>query len=453
MAGDGGGLAEAARDGTRESRPAAAGRARLTLEAAHGTAAGQAGRRDVEQATLVRAVAALSVTQILGWGTTFYLPAVLAPAMSAGTGLPVGLIFGGVSLMLLTGGLVAPAAGRAFARRGTRPFMVGGSCLVAMGLLVLSAAQGPVSFALGWLILGLAMPGALGQAASAAIVQIAPDRARGAITILLLFSGMTSTASWPILIALDEAIGWRTSLQVFAALHLVVAAPLHLLGLPALARPTSPPGDERTAAPAPAAPAAVAPAAVPVRGAFGLAATAFALVGFVTWGIPLQLILILRDQGHTQAEAVAIGALFGPGQLLARLFELAGGHRLGILTVALIATGLVPCALGLLLVGGGTVPVALGFVLSYGFAAGLVSIARVVVPLRLFGAAAYAAMSGRLALPQNIAFGLSPLALATIREAGGSQALLAVAIAASASACAAVALLVARVRAAERRAG
>lgn len=396
---------------------------------------------------LVRAVSALSVTQILGWGTTFYLPAVFAPAMAAGTGVPVQFVFGGVTLMLFVGAFTAPAFGRGFARWGTRPFMAAGSVLVGLALFLLGRAEGPVLFAIAWMLLGLAMPAALGQAASAAMVQIAPGRARGAITVLLLFSGMTSTACWPALIWLDGRVGWRDSLTIFAILHLLVAAPLHWFGLPLASVGKPPERDERDDAPEP--PAA---APVPVPGAFWLTAATFSLVGFVTWGVPLQLILILRDYGHSDASAIWIGALFGPGQVLSRVFELVGGYRLPIMATGLLAVGLVPVSLGLFLVWGASSAGALAFVLLYGFAAGLTSIARAIVPLRLFGAGAYAAMSGRLALPQNLAFGSAPLCLAAIREASGAAAMMTTVMAVALASLLAMALLALRVAQADQAA-
>lgn len=53
--------------------------------------------------TLVRTVAALAVTQIIGWGTTFHLPAILSRQIVVGTGLSPEFVFGGVTIMLLVG--------------------------------------------------------------------------------------------------------------------------------------------------------------------------------------------------------------------------------------------------------------------------------------------------------------------------------------------------------------
>src|SRR4051812_9726697 len=46
-------------------------------------------------------ISALGVTQILAWGTSYYLPAVLAKPISADTGWPLTWVVGGLSLGLV----------------------------------------------------------------------------------------------------------------------------------------------------------------------------------------------------------------------------------------------------------------------------------------------------------------------------------------------------------------
>jgi hypothetical protein len=61
-------------------------------------------------------VAALGTTQILAWGSSYYLPAVLAGPIAAATGWPLPWVVGGLSLGLLAAGLVSPRVGRAISR-------------------------------------------------------------------------------------------------------------------------------------------------------------------------------------------------------------------------------------------------------------------------------------------------------------------------------------------------
>ena len=385
-----------------------------------------------EAAILRRAIAALGLTQLVGWGTTYYLPAILADAMAAGTGLPRTAVFGGVTIMLLVSAAAAPAVGRRLAVEGARRGMVLGSGLVALGLAVLAGAHGPLTFALAWTILGLAAPLALTQAATTAMVQIArddgrDDGARRAITLLSLFSGLASTASWPVLIWLEGAVGWRASVLAYAGFHLMVAAPLHALVLPRRSRDGA-----ALARAAPGAGTPLTPPAPPrpVPGAFALAAATFALAGIVSWGLPLHVVTILRAFGHSPGAAVAIGAVLGPAQICARLIDLAGARRVDILAMGVAAAALMPLAI-LALMAGALPAAAVGFAAGYGLSAGTMTIVRAVAPLRLFGREAYAVVTGRLAVPQNVAFAAAPLAFAGLGEALGPRALLGVALAVS----------------------
>ena len=66
-------------------------------------------------------IAALGVTQILAWGSSYYLLAVLGTPIAADTGWPLSIVVGGLSLGLLAGGLASPAIGRTIDAKGGRP--------------------------------------------------------------------------------------------------------------------------------------------------------------------------------------------------------------------------------------------------------------------------------------------------------------------------------------------
>ncbi|WP_292368708.1 hypothetical protein [Mesorhizobium sp.] len=57
-------------------------------------------------------VSALGVTQILAWGSSYYLPAVLAAPIAADTGWSLASVVAGLSCGLLLAGLVSPITGR-----------------------------------------------------------------------------------------------------------------------------------------------------------------------------------------------------------------------------------------------------------------------------------------------------------------------------------------------------
>ncbi len=91
-------------------------------------------------------ISVLGVTQIFAWGSSYYLPAVLAKPIAADTGWSLSWVVGGLSLGLLIAGLVSPWVGRAIARRGGRPVLAVSAGLLAAGLSALALAHSLLLF-------------------------------------------------------------------------------------------------------------------------------------------------------------------------------------------------------------------------------------------------------------------------------------------------------------------
>src|SRR5262249_45427384 len=184
----------------------------------------------------------------------------------------------------------------------------------------LVVSENPVAYLAGWMALGLAMAASLYDPAFATLGRIFGLAARRPITALTLAGGFASTVSWPTTHALIGAVGWRGTYLTYAALLALVAAPLHAFALP------------RTRASAEIRPAGAPPAPVdpvPATGlAFALVAAAFAAYAFVPSGLAAHLLAIFGRLGLEPATVVAIGALFGPAQVAARLTEFVFGRDL-----------------------------------------------------------------------------------------------------------------------------
>ena len=176
---------------------------------------------------IVRAVAALSLTQLIGWGSTFYLPAVIGPAMAHELGVGLPMVMAGPTIMLVVMAMVSWPLSSIFERHGARPIMTWGGALGAGGLLILGLAHGPILYILSWLTLGLAGTCMLTTPAQIAVSEIAGDTARRALGVLILAGGLTSTIVWPLTGLLQDQWGWRATTLFFAALMLFVCAPLH----------------------------------------------------------------------------------------------------------------------------------------------------------------------------------------------------------------------------------
>ena len=176
---------------------------------------------------------ALGATQIIGWGTTMYAPAILASPIVADTGWARTDVFAAFSASLVISALLARPAGRLIDRQGGRAALAAGSGLTALGLAGAALAPTlPLYFA-AWAVLGVAMRLMLYEAAFATLAAAGGSDARRAISVLTLYGGLASTVFWLAGFELIEAFGWRATFAVYAALNLFVCLPLHAFLLPA----------------------------------------------------------------------------------------------------------------------------------------------------------------------------------------------------------------------------
>ncbi|KKB12825.1 transporter [Devosia geojensis] len=367
---------------------------------------------------IVLAVVALGLTQIIGWGTTFNLPAVLGPAMATDLAVSLPAIMAGPTVMLVTMAATSWALAPLNERHGPHAVMAAGSAIGAAGLALLAVSPNVFVYYAAWLILGFAGTAMLTTAAQIALAQLAGDKARQAIGGLMLFGGLATTVSWPVANALSGAIGWRGVCLVFALALLLVCVPLHWRVL---------------RRPAPAA-AGTAGDGKPVpavdRTDFALMAVAIAANGFVTWGFSLTIIILLTGRGLAIDVAVSTAAIIGLMQIIARFIDFAGGRRWSSLQIGLAASAALPLSFCILIFGQG-LPAALAFVVVYGLAGGMLAVARATIPLHFFPPGAYARASAQLAGPLNLAFAAAPPAFAAILASLGAEAALTIAFAMS----------------------
>src|SRR5437879_324246 len=177
-------------------------------------------------------VTALGVTQILAWGSTFYLLGVLANPIARDTGWGYEWVMAGVSAGLLVAGMVSPRVGRAIAEHGGRPVLAASAVLLAAGLALLGSSQNVLWYLAAWIIVGPGLGAGLHDAAFSTLGSIYGKEARSPITWVTLFGGFASTVCWPLSALLAEHLGWRGACFVYAAIQLCFALPIHLFVLP-----------------------------------------------------------------------------------------------------------------------------------------------------------------------------------------------------------------------------
>jgi MFS family permease len=356
-----------------------------------------------------RAVSVLGVTEILSWGALFYPPVLTVPLIAADHGWSPAFAMAGFSAGLFVGGLCARYVGGAIDRFGGHMVMPAGSLIGAAGLLALVWAPGAATYFAAWITIGVAMAASLYDPAFATLGRIFGSAARAPITVLTLAGGFASTVSWPATQFLIDAIGWRGAYLVYAALLAGLAAPLHAFGLPREQAHGAPhhasAADNKTKI------------FIPSRGfAFALVATGFAAYAFVPSALSAQLLAIFHRFGLPPATVVAIGMLFGPAQVLARICELSFARRLHPIWIARFAVGLLVAAFVLLALLPFSAALAAIFAVMYGMANGLLTIARGTVPLALFGAAGYGRLMGRIGGPYLVVQAMAPVVLTFVAD-------------------------------------
>ena len=241
-------------------------------------------------------------------------------------------------------------------------------------------------------------------------------RARHAIGILTFFGGFSSTICWPLSAYLMSHHGWRATCFAYALWHFVVALPIYLTCLPkqfrgSFAAPAASPNasdSRKTRAPRPI---------------LVLLGTSIALSAMISTVISVHLITALQARHVSLVEAVGLGALVGPTQVLPSLLRSLSAD----ITIPCGRRWPRPCSWrpvsGSLWTG---IPILATALMIYGAGLGIESIARGTVPLAVFGAERYALIMGRIAMPTLIVQALAPVLTARLLSLVGATSTLAV---------------------------
>jgi len=332
-----------------------------------------------------RVVACLGTAQTLAWGSSYYLPAILANPMAADLGLGTAWVFVAFSAGLFLAGFLAPLAGRLIDLHGGHRVLPVSNLLFAAALAALGCAVGPASLFASWLLMGVAMSCGLYESAFATLARIYGLDARRAITGITLIAGFASTLGWPLTAWLDESFGWRAACFAWAALHLFACLPLNAL-LPHGRRRASQDSAAGSAPPDPRK-----------RWMMALLAFVFAGTWFGSTAMAAHLPRVLQDAGATLPAAIACAAMVGPAQVAARLVEFWVMRRVPPIVSAQAASLAHPVGAGILLAAGA--PAAPVFAIAHGAGNGVMTIANGTLPLHLFGAGGYGLRQGLLMLP------------------------------------------------------
>jgi MFS family permease len=354
-------------------------------------------------------IAALGTTQTLAWASSYYLPAILADPIAHDLGISSNWIFAAFSVALVISAVLGPRIGRQIDRVGGRQVLCLSNLTIAGGLALLGLAASIPMLAVAWLLLGIGMGLGLYDAAFAALGRIYGDTARGAISGITLFAGFASTVGWPLTAWGLQTIGWRDTCFAWAAANILIGLPINLLMLPAVT------GAEVVAQ------TAVKPR-IPIDRTMVLLAFAFASAWTVTGAMAAHLPRILEAAGATSVQAVTAGALIGPAQVAARIFEISFLSRYHpVVTTRLACMGHPVGAAILAIAGGGAASL---FAIFHGAGNGILTIARGTLPLAIFGPDNYGYRLGIIGAPARMAQAAAPLAFGLLIDRMGSRILI-----------------------------
>ena len=344
-----------------------------------------------------RLAVVLGINQTISWGTSFYLPAVIAKPAAEALGISSVALLGAFTWALLVTGICSPRVGRWIDRHGGRGAIALSVAIIAAGQVLLAVSPNLIVWYVAWTVTGMGMALGLYDPAFATVGVLLGKEAGPVITGITLFAGLASTIFWSLGAALIGTLGWRGLLLFYAALMIAVNLPMVLLLVP------------HGTAHAHATTATPIPGETPKRAgkvAFACLAGFFTLRWFITSAIAVNILLLLQGIGLSLREAVFVAALIGPGQVLGRIIEWSVGSRIGLLLRARVGALLFPLGAALLPLGGAFVPLA--FAVLYGMSNGILTINRGTLPLALFGPQGYATLLGWLALPVLLAQATAP---------------------------------------------
>ena len=354
-----------------------------------------------------RVVGWLSVAQLVSWGSTYYLFALLMTPVEQALGLSRAESSLAFSLALLVEGLLAYPVGRWIDRGHERAVMSGGSALAAICLVLLSQVSGVLGFYLAWAVLGAAMSAMLYQPVFAVVTRRYPEDFRRAIITMTFLGGLASTVFIPLIAWLMASFGWRNAVLVLAALHLLICLPVHWQALrhaPLSRRLMTP--DQ--------------PASAPLSQY--LRSPTFALVGLflvlmmaITVALPAHMVNLLREHGMSEAWAIAVPASIGVIQVAGRLLMYFFEHHLDVHRANRLILTLLPLALLALVVapvlGAWQGWLMLVFVLLWGIGNGMLTIVKGTAMALYVSREHMASLNGALGVPQALARAAAPLLL------------------------------------------
>ncbi|XVU26207.1 MFS transporter [Actinoplanes sp. CA-054009] len=351
-------------------------------------------------------VAALAVTQTVGYGTLYYAFAVFLVPIAADLNASTTAVTGSFTASVLASAALAVPVGRWLDRHGGRALMTAGSVAGALLLVAWSQVDALWQLYAVQIGIGIASAACLYEAAFAVIIAWHTAEKRStALLALTVVAGFASSIFMPLTGWLVDHYGWRAALLALAAVQALLTIPVHATVLrPGPARPAEarrPPTRLRADRP------------------FWLLTVGFTAHTAAVATVGVLLVAALIDWGHSPTFAATVAGLFGILSVTGRLVTTGLQRRFRTTTVvAAIFTVQALAAVVLALAGPNTIA-AVAAVTGFGLGFGVGSIAKPVLLAERYDTRRYATVAGVLVVPMTIAKATAPLAGAGLHILGG----------------------------------
>ncbi|MDI9874226.1 MFS transporter [Flectobacillus rivi] len=340
----------------------------------------------------------LGFTQILLWGGSFFLLAILAKPIIAETGWSHQLVYGALSLAMLVSGMLASKVGKMIETIAKNYNLLYAGFVMGAGLIIIGLSHHFLLFLLGWCVVGVAMAMGLYDALFATLGKKYGKIARKSIVQVTLISGFTTTVVWPLLSFLLNHYGWRNACFVYAGILIVWVFPVHKFLIPEKVQMIE---EENTSTNI----QQELPTGLENTSVFTILLVNFTIGSILMTGISVHLVEILNDNGLPLTMAISVGAMLGPSQVGIRFLDAILPKKTP-LNSALVSSVTIFVGLVLFLM---SQQIAFLAVICFGLGNGMRSILRGTLPLWIFGADSYATIMGRLAGLPMVAQALTPL--------------------------------------------
>ncbi len=366
-------------------------------------------------------VAALAVTQTVGYGALYYAFAVFLSPLAHDLGTSTTAVAGALTVSTLVGAAAAVPVGRWLDRHGARGLMTAGSVAGTALLVGLAHVHTIAGLYAVWIGIGLASAAVLYEAAFAVVVTWFTDARRRANALLAItvVAGFASSVFLPLTGHLVDRYGWRATALLLAVIHGTLTIPLHaalVRRAPTRRRPVRSGTGSETG---PDAERRAAVRAAAHDRTFWVLAVGFVANATAVSALAVHLVSFLVELGHRVTFAATAAGLLGVLSVTGRLAVTGLQRRVRPTAVVAAVFAVQALAAASLPVLGRTAVGAIVGVVGFGLGFGVATIARPALLAERYATTGYASIAGLLAVPVTAAKAVAPVAAAALHAVTG----------------------------------